>query len=392
MRLRPLIFPALAFCAIGAQARWMAPEQIPTERVVANLDAILKKTPNDHEARLTLARVHSLAYASHATTTPAYNGTELPDWQTVQNGIDMIPTDKEMIHLRKSLVNYNRVTHENPDLGLAWLGAGFMLEEASRWAHRSKPIVFGGQTLATKDQFKFAALKAYRNCFQLGLESDFAQEHVMFGLEHQWLTKEAGQSIMRLVDQEHAGTYSEGEKKKIQDAIKRSEERPTAITPILFPIDGDRPLSDLVNPEARTGFDLAGDKGKRAWPWITPRAAWLVWDPEGTGQITSGRQLFGTATWWMMFKDGFAALATLDDNRDGWLKGAELKGIAAWNDRNGNAKCEPGEVVSVTKWGVAAIKTSFDRVERDALTASGGIVMKDGRVRPAYDWVPSSER
>ena len=49
-----------------------------------------------------------------------------------------------------------------------------------------------------------------------------------------------------------------------------------------------------------------------------------------------GLQLFGSVTWWLFWEDGYAPLAALDDNHDGRLEGAELKGIAIWFDRNGN--------------------------------------------------------
>ena len=44
--------------------------------------------------------------------------------------------------------------------------------------------------------------------------------------------------------------------------------------------------------------------------------------------------MFGSVTWWLFFSDGYRALDTLDDNRDGRLTGSELSGIAVWFDRN----------------------------------------------------------
>lgn len=390
MKSRWIALVALAVVTAAAHARWMAPEQIPTARVIANLDAVLKKNPRDHNARLTLARVYSLAYASHAATTPMYKDNQIPQRQTVQNGADHVPTDQEYLYLRKSLVNYNEVTRQNPDLGLAWLGSGFMLEEASRWASKMNPITFRGSKLSRKEDYENAALDAYRRCFEIGLETDFADNRAMHGIESQWLCREAGQSIIRLITQQHVGGFEPGERAKIGDAIQRSNDRPTAITPILIPLDRPRPLSELVDTAARVKFDLAGDKGGREWPWLNSRAAWLVWDPENSGKITSGRQLFGNATWWMMFSDGYAALASLDDNRDGWLQGRELKGIALWNDRNGNGKSDGGEVVSAQKWGIAAIKTSFDEKSSSALTAPEGIILRTGAKLPSYDWIPVS--
>jgi hypothetical protein len=49
----------------------------------------------------------------------------------------------------------------------------------------------------------------------------------------------------------------------------------------------------LTNPNARVAFDLDGSGLPRKWGWITPKAAWLVYDPAGEGRITSGLQMFG---------------------------------------------------------------------------------------------------
>jgi hypothetical protein len=127
---------------------------------------------------------------------------------------------------------------------------------------------------------------------------------------------------------------------------------------------------------------------------VKPGAGILVWDPERTGRITSGRQLFGSATWWIAWDDGFEPLAALDDDGDGLLSGDELDGISVWTDRDGDAVSDPGEVVPAREAGIAAL------VVRGVTTLEGvpahprGIVMRDGSTRPAYDWtveVPGDE-
>lgn len=43
----------------------------------------------------------------------------------------------------------------------------------------------------------------------------------------------------------------------------------------------------------------------------------LVRDPQHKSKIESGRQLFGNVTWWMFWRNGYQALAALDDTMDG---------------------------------------------------------------------------
>jgi hypothetical protein len=146
----------------------------------------------------------------------------------------------------------------------------------------------------------------------------------------------------------------------------------------------------MINSQARVGFNLAGDGVEREWPWVRPGVSFLAWDPKGTGKITSGQQLFGNATFWMFFRDGYEALASLDDDRDGWLKGKELKGVVVWTDLDGDGDSDGGEVIAVEKVGVTAVRTSADASEGRTPLASNGIVFKDGRSVPTYDWTPVS--
>ena len=126
----------------------------------------------------------------------------------------------------------------------------------------------------------------------------------------------------------------------------------------------------------------------RRWcsPWLQPSTALLVWDPQGTGKITSGTQLFGSATWWMLFPDAYAALDALDDSRDGWLTGRELNGLALWFDRNQNGISDPGEVVALSNSPIVGIATKATGKTALSLMNPAGLRLRDGRTLPTYDW------
>ena len=143
-------------------------------------------------------------------------------------------------------------------------------------------------------------------------------------------------------------------------------------------------------PAKRVTFDLAGDQIPRTWPWLKDGTALLVWDPALTGQITNGRQLFGSRTWWIFFRNGYEALSVLDDNRDGVMTGSELQGIAVWVDRNGNGICEPGEVLSLEQAGVVSVGVNCRADAAGTLVADRGIGFADGTVVRSFDWVTQS--
>jgi hypothetical protein len=101
----------------------------------------------------------------------------------------------------------------------------------------------------------------------------------------------------------------------------------------------------------------------------------LVYDPEGTGEVTSATQLFGNWTFGgkrtaslesrsindasshisYKWENGYEALATLDSNGDDRISGDELAPLALWFDHNQNGLSERGEVVPVDKAGVTAL-------------------------------------
>ncbi len=78
-----------------------------------------------------------------------------------------------------------------------------------------------------------------------------------------------------------------------------------------------------------------------AWP--TAATPWLALDRNRNGVIDDGGELFGSGT--MMADgrfaaDGFAALAVLDDNRDGVIAAADpvYRHLVLWADRDGDRR------------------------------------------------------
>jgi len=146
-------------------------------------------------------------------------------------------------------------------------------------------------------------------------------------------------------------------------------------------------LDQLVDANAAVTFDLDGSGLPRPWGWITTNAAWLVYDPQGRGEISSALQMFGQVTFWIFWRDGYHALASLDDNQDGRLAGSELRGIALWQDGNGNGVSEPGEVRPVAEWGITAVFCSGQQEAVHGSWCAEGVRFGEGRVRPTYDWI-----
>lgn len=163
------------------------------------------------------------------------------------------------------------------------------------------------------------------------------------------------------------------------------------VTPIVVPL-ADRPFERLVDNASPVAFDFAGTGDTRTQGWLTPDAAWLVWDPDWRGEVRSGFDMIGQRTWSVFWSDGFEALRALDDDRDGELTGGELGGLALWRDENRNGVSDPGEVLPANVHGIAGLAVRGETTRTGLITAPNGIRFDDGRRRPLYDWTPGLDR
>ena len=68
----------------------------------------------------------------------------------------------------------------------------------------------------------------------------------------------------------------------------------------------------------RFAFDLDADGSDEQLPGLAAGSAWLAFDRNADGRINDGSELFGTRS-----GDGFADLACLDDDGNGWVDEAD---------------------------------------------------------------------
>jgi tetratricopeptide (TPR) repeat protein len=259
-------------------------------------------------------------------------------------------------HLAKAIAAYQKAVKIAPQHLPSQLGLG--------WAHQQ-----AGD--------KAAALEAYRKALKLAWAKE--KEGVFGGS----LTEEAGRYLLALLDKEKdAKDIAE-----VEGILKKVSEVPRAMTPVIIPLQPDAALEDLVNPQANVAFDLDGSGEQRRWGWITPKAGWLVHDPRGEGKITSGLQMFGGVTFWVLWQDGYQALAALDNNRDGMLRGEELSGMAIWRDVNSNGISELGEVSTLGAWKVSGLSCRGESHPSGIPFSPNGVEFSDRSTRPSYDWI-----
>ncbi len=103
--------------------------------------------------------------------------------------------------------------------------------------------------------------------------------------------------------------------------------------------------------DQRFAFDLNADGRAEQINLLAPGSGFLAFDRNGDGKINNGSELFGPTS-----GDGFAELARLDDDKNGWIdeNDAAFTQLATWTpDKSGK-----GAVQSLSDSGVGAIALS----------------------------------
>ncbi|HEX7193070.1 MAG TPA: hypothetical protein VF381_15980 [Thermoanaerobaculia bacterium] len=148
-------------------------------------------------------------------------------------------------------------------------------------------------------------------------------------------------------------------------------------------------------------FDIAASGTPRWIGWTAAGAneAFLALDRDNNGRITSGAELFGTATLLAdgsTARNGFEALRELDDNRDGFIddQDAVWPRLLLWRDLNHNGISEPDEISPVASSNLRRIRLDYHWAGRrdkhgNAFKYEAQVELStdDGKVymRPVYD-------
>ena len=384
-----------ATVVVPADAKFARGEMVPLARLFKNVGAYVAAHPRDAAGHYTLGRLHSLAFvkleAHLAYGTREGDENTLPALQFEGDAVQAggINPDKDVeAHLGQSIREYRKATELAPKDPLYWMGLGWMLEQGSSHAAVVPAPFERIARIEPVETWRTEAVKAYRRAYALSVVEDLKKEH-SGPRPFDMISMEAGEGIIRLL-----GTGKNADEKaelaRVEHSIAEIKKKPHYVTPMLFPLERSASLAELLDSQRTTQFDLLGHGQGERWPWVTPKAGILVWDPAHTGRIASGRQLFGTFSWSMFWSDGYAALAALDDNGDGYLSGLELEGISVWRDLNGNGISDPGEVMPIRDLGVESISVRSKGRKAGTLTNPNGIRFEDGSFRASFDWAPTS--
>jgi hypothetical protein len=377
------------------------PQRMPVSKLLAHLNARVTTNPNDVQAVFTLGRVHYFAFAGGTDILNVYGADSanptpydaLGPYGKGTSAYDrkVVPiVERERVAHLKNAISYLRraVTLHKPGArsdGRYELCLASAYQDGAPYAAEVGVI---DAVEATPRAWIEAAIHYHGLAFDAASERDGQVKMTpIFGVET-LVSYEAGREYQRLLLSRGAPSSAEQERlARVQALVAHAKAlKPGAITPLIFSVGRDVDLPALLSPRI-AAFDLNGTQLPQRYRWVRPDTGILVWDPHHTGAITSGRQMFGSVTWWMFWDDGYQPLAVLDEDANGWVDGAELADLGVWFDRDENGRSSPREVVPVANTEISAI--AVFPTDRDGAVRwhRRGLRLKDGRELPTYDWV-----
>jgi hypothetical protein len=436
-------------CASQCWALFMPAEDEPVERLLKTAETFLEKDPKSAGAHYTVGRIHYLAFSRGTRTVPAYSRLALQHrdvrtlvpseyltqhwvdtkrWEQAEEltrrelgGAEGLTTQQAVArravmqrHVEKlraegwrpapeidetaranhavaALAAFRAAIRLQPD-GLYMLGLASLMEQIADWKVAVTAGALSPELRAVDHaQAREFYLKAFRSGFEKESQQKWQGIEGLIGL----VSHEAGVGYLRLSDRARAAGRldDDAERREVEAGVKKMNSLPRGpVTPIIFALQPVNGIGELMAPDVSVDFDLRGYGPAERWTWIKPTTALLVWDPGASGEIVSGRQLFGGYTFQIFRATGYDALAALDDDGDGILRGGELAGIRAWFDRDGDGRSRRTEVIDLETLGIVGITVRATGADGVHPSNPAGLTLRDGRTLPTWDWIVEPSR
>jgi hypothetical protein len=355
---------------------------VPTERIIKNLEQNLAKNSNDQfSTHIELARILTYVYSGHHSSQSLetysgdqkFLGTNVNPISKVYFGFapkpvplrlqinSQVVTDTAKMSLEKAIDHYQKAIAlqvKEKEKSIAHLGLGWCFLEKG---------------------FKEKAIEQFRIAFDSALPFE-SGDKVLF-----WPWSVALESAEYLLQ----GLDSVKDKKEINEVTEKKKTLKHVrwdISPIIVPLTQQSQLENLVSNQS-TFFDLDGSGVVKKWKWIGPTAGFLVYLESRTMPVTSGQQLFGNVTFQGIWKNGYRALSSLDDDGNGWIENDELIYLFIWSDINMNGQNELGEILSLSELNIQALNTQHITHHTGIPFSPQGLKLYSGTYLPTYDWI-----
>lgn len=340
-------------------------EKVPLYRLIQNLEKQKDEDPTDPHAFYAIGRLYAMAFVKRTDSVDAihrvgeefylpFYGYEknLPHFFQIRTKADTSRKNFAKECLDRAIENFKTAVKLDSTYIPSLLGLGWSYQHA-------------GDSLQAE--------RLYRTIIRRAAKTE---KDDYISIE----TAETANYLLQLLDPRKDSLEIVSLSRKVKDFKPNY-----LISPLLIPLEENLSLEQLVDTTASVAFDLDGSGGIGNWEWTSKKAGWLVYTPKGK-EISDGMQLFGNRTFNVFWKNGFDALAVLDDNGDGKINGEELLNLSVWTDQNKDGKSEPSELRSLGSLSIESFTYKYTTLSTRVLKAATGIQYKDGHTSALYDW------
>jgi len=215
------------------------------------------------------------------------------------------PAEEQLVgHAAAAQWNFHKAIALDPNNALYYLGLASLGEQYLEFFGESSsaPMPASLKTIALG-----GVMETYLLAYNLSIEDDLQRKYLPLEGLRGIISHEAGSAYVRLWETE-SNIPADIQERLV--AIRANLEtlsvlRVGAITPVVFSTEMHASLAELLSPACVVRFDLDGDGVAERRSWIKPTTGLLVWDADRDDRITSGRELFGSVTWWLFFANGY---------------------------------------------------------------------------------------
>ena len=135
------------------------------------------------------------------------------------------------------------------------------------------------------------------------------------------------------------------------------------VDPLVLDLNGDGIKTVAQNGYHGAMFDFNANGIQNATGWISKEDGLLVLDRNKDGIINNGTELFGDTTpiGKKTAENGFAALASLDTNKDGKItaQDKQFAQLKIWQDLNGDGVSQKNELKTLKQLGITELNLDY---------------------------------
>jgi len=306
----------------------------------------------------------ALATASSVSLSESGKALQSSESAAIQQSIDDAENDPKL-RLIRSLVAM-LTGREIKSLSASALKLEASAPAVQTPATSSTPATPTTQTPTTSAPTASAFEYSRRESYSESEQTNFSASGVVHTADGKQIDFSVSLSMSRSYYEESSFSITVGDTRQMQD-------------PLVLNFDGA--AAQLT--DQRFTFDLDSDGDNESINFVAGGSGFLALDRNGDGKINNGSELFGAKS-----GNGFAELAALDDDHNGWIdeNDAAYAQLQVWTkDSNGNDQLSTLKQANVGAIGLANAATSFDIKDANneqlgRIRASGIFLQEDGSV------------